>query len=57
MEGSDKMKKSSILTLATLALTVVGSILASKQQEMEINEAVEMKMLEMKEDKPEESQN
>ena len=50
------MKKSSILTLATLALTIVGSILASKQQELEINEAVETKMLEMKEDKTEESQ-
>ena len=54
--GGDIMKKSSILTLATLALTIVGSILASKQQELEINEAVETKMLEMKEDKTEESQ-
>jgi len=57
MEGSDKMKKSSILTLATLALTVVGSILASKQQELEINEAVDARLaLETKEDN-EESQN
>lgn len=50
------MKKSSILTLATLALTVVGSLLANKQQQMEINDAVEAKMLEMKEDDKAESQ-
>ena len=56
MEGSDKMKKSSILTLATLALTIVGSLLANKQQQMEINDAVEAKMLEMKEDDKAESQ-
>lgn len=47
------MKKSGILTLATLALTIVGSILASKQQEMEINDAVEAKLLEMKNDETE----
>lgn len=57
MEGSDKMKKSSILTLASFAFTVVGSILASKQQELEINEAVDARLaLETKKDE-EESQN
>ena len=52
--GGDTMKKSSILTLATLALTVVGSILASKQQELEINEAVDARLaLETKKDEEE----
>lgn len=51
------MKKSSILTLATLALTVVGSILASKQQELEIQEAVDARLaLPCNDDTTEESQ-